>query len=405
MLGIGQYITRFFSSLHQLSCIAVTIDEQGEYGYSFLHFERDTNEFVKTDDLFQTRDLQVLLSKVPSKHPIALFIDGKGIITRFLPGVFHSKQDVLTHFADFANDSFIQEVSIIEEGAVVSFARKQIVEEISQLFVQQNHRIIKLSLGAGVYSSVLQFVEDKSDIEAIPGWNFTYTQKQLKGIEKKSIKTSITSVRLGGEKIQNIELYAYFLAIDCFQLSFLKRSTNNFFESHKKDFYYSLISKQLAIVSMALLLVVLVINTLVFNAHYTQEQTLSFQVTQHNTILRDLQQMQQEYEQKKALFSHVNIYKSSGFPYFFDRIAATLPGEIVLQKMSCNPLQKDIKQDKEILFNSNTIIVHGTTRQITSVYQWIELLKKESWVQDVQLVDYSNTVKESGALFIVKIKI
>lgn len=402
MLNIGFHITRFFSSLSHVACVSIVCDEHGEYEYTCVCFERNKKEFKQTHKTYTGSSIAELLTCIPSHYPVVLFVDGKGIISRYVSGTFQSTNEVLLQFPDFNDNSFVQCVTILQDCAIVSVARTQLINTITQQL--QGKKIIHIEMGAGIYASCISLFSNNLYVHSIPLWHILFENNTIQGIEKKE-KHADTNIIFGNETICTSQLYAYCLAILCFQPQFLQMQLNTYVDTAKNNFANTLRSKRLAIVAIAVFLCVLLANTLVFNAFYAKHQQLQFQVSQHNSTLRTLQQMQQEYEQKKALFSHVNIYKSGGFPYFFDRLGMVLPRDVVLQKMWCNPLQKDIKSDKEIVFNSNIITVYGIAPQITSIYTWIELLKQEPWVQSVELVDYSNAPQGSSAQFILKIGI
>lgn len=400
MQGIGLHSIRFFSSLSHVACVSVICNEHGTHDYTCVCFERNKQEFSQTHVSYSGQSVQELCSHIPSRYPIILHVDGKGIISRYISGEFETEQDVALQFPDFNDSSFVRSVTLLPHGAIFSVARTQIIDAITQQLPA--HAIIHIELGAGVFAYSISLFTNQSDIAQIPLWNIMVQNQTCVGIERKDAFVQ-SDVRIGSEQVKTNELYAYCIAVQCFQPHFLNTRTDNYFDTTKMNFAYIRKSKQLAIVAIGILLIVLAVNAVLFSSYYTQQQDLQFQVSQHNTTLRTLQTMQLEYEQKKALVSHVNVYKSGGYPYFFDRIGTVLPRDIVLQKMWCNPLHKDIKQDKEIEFTTDCIMIYGIAPQITSLYTWVDLLKRESWIQSVELVDYSNSAQQSNSQFILKI--
>ncbi len=394
-------IDETFCSLSKITCIAMYMNGES-VEYTVIGFERTKKQLHLSQSAFKTNSEQELFEKIDTQVPLALYIDGKGIISRFVEGTNISEIDITEHFKDFSEHDFIRHYTIVENGAIVSFARKQLIQQIHNNFIQQGHTIIHLKLGVEAYIYAHHYISI-DNLPSIPHWNISVTHNSIYNFDRKSSTTPVRSIKCGNETIQSDVLFAYLLAFECFQSSFLKTSTHNYAHHSKKDFFFRTIAKKSGITAIIFLFVLLLGNTLLYNHYFSQHQELVEQVNESSYILQTYQHKQYEYDQIRTLLSHINIQSHTQYSYHFDRIGATLPKDLILERIDYNPLLHDIRNEKEISFKTQTAIIRGFAYDITSVHNWIQKLQDEKWSNSVHLIDFSKNESEKNALFIIEI--
>jgi len=399
---IQEISSRFFSSLSRLNCVSIQYKDNGDYEFSCVQFERTKSTFTVAKPFVVYNSKEEFQANIDTKIPIALYIEGKGIISRFSKGDYVSRTDLLSRYSDFDEKTFVRNISFTNGGAIVSFARKTLVEDVLLSF-KAGAKIVSLSLGAEIYKLAPNYLSQENN--ALPYWNVLIENNTMQAIEKASVFNSDQSVLLNGEAVQAKQLYAYFLALECFQLAYLAQKDENYIYPHKQNVYFRQLAQKIGVFSIAFLLVILLVNTFVFNSYYSLNKELQYKGNENKQLLSQLQEMQTDYDKIKDLLIGVNIGKASGYAYFFDRIGYTIPQEISLTKAECTPLLKELKADKKIEFRANTLVIQGIAMDVSSLYNWIDVLKKEQWVKAATLLDYSKDAKSKGAVFIIQIQI
>lgn len=396
-------IQRYFTALSRVACIAVTIRSEYEYEVSLLLCEYNNGALSVKQEAQSFTSIEDASQKIPTHMPIVMHIDGKGIISRFVQDSSLSQQEILELFPDFAGESFVSDVMFIPEGACVSFARKQIVDEIIQK-IHLSHRLLHVYLGAGVYSVACIWEQYNAFVAHIPGWQFLCDSSGIvTSIEKKNSLPKEHVLRFMDKEISSNYLSLYMLATYAFQKDFLYDHSPQYLHNKKQDYFFRYISKKVALLSIVFVLVGLIINTLVFSSSYAQHQDLTDFAVAHTNVLQELHQLEDELSRKTVFFEDISQSSKKNYAFYFDQIAVSLPRDIMLEKAVCNPLRKDIKQGTEIDIESGVFIIYGVSKQISTVHTWIQNLKKMTWVIDAQLLDYSNTAGSSGAQCIIKI--
>ncbi len=88
---------------------------------------------------------------------------------------------------------------------------------------------------------------------------------------------------------------------------------------------------------------------------------------------------------------------------YTDKIAATIPNEVVLREWVSNPAKKHIEEDSLLVFDKNNILIKGNCDKSLIVNEWINVLKGQNFVKDVNLEKFSYISENNQPNFEVKI--
>ena len=118
-----------------------------------------------------------------------------------------------------------------------------------------------------------------------------------------------------------------------------------------------------------------------------------------------LLQLQKTVAKKEQLIKDVQQSSSSKSSYYIDQIIQTLPKEIGLDELEYQPLVKAIKEDQEIEFEVNTIVIQGKTNETRILSQWISDLEQLVFVTNLAISDFQKLEDSKNSGFRLNLEI
>ncbi len=90
--------------------------------------------------------------------------------------------------------------------------------------------------------------------------------------------------------------------------------------------------------------------------------------------------------------------------FYADRIASTVPGDIILTDWQFNPLADPDKKET-FTFKNGIIVISGISRQSAGFNDWIKELKNEEGIESVSILGYDHDIKANTALFTIELTV
>jgi Tfp pilus assembly protein PilN len=158
-------------------------------------------------------------------------------------------------------------------------------------------------------------------------------------------------------------------------------------------------SFRLATIAIAFF-VLLLINFLLFSYYGDKNSSLSAQVSQSSASMETSQQTESEILKKEQLLKEIGWNKGKSYAWLADQLGQTVPASIELTEMSINPLDATVSNRlRKQVYQSGVIKVAGVTPELTSINDWVYVLKGKPWVKQVRLDNFSPSQEENRQQF------
>lgn len=342
-----------------------------------------------------------------SGHPsIPLFVgyNSDGVITKIAPqnSTLRGRAAVEQLFPGLNFENFYYQITQLKGHQVVCIAKKDVVETFLANLKEKKLQIVGFSLGVSPMEYILNQVDQ--EIAYTHSEKIAYINGSSDGLSIiKSDTHSPVFYNINGLNIESTFLLP-FSGI----LNFLSPASNgntNFDDSiqnlqsrFKNERIFSLLLRT----SLVFILLILLSNFLVFNSYFSKMETTRERLAIDNEARKNLTLVRDRVTDKQKKVEAVLSTSNSRTSFYLDRLAASVPHNILLSELQYQPLKKPVQVSKPIELDSHTILLLGTCSQSDIFSQWIQQLEAFEWVKGVETMDYDYKNSRSSTF---KIKI
>lgn len=350
-------------------------------------------------------------TKNDSKTPIALTIKGKGILIKTYN--FDEPTETNDWFSKLVpgankNDFYVQ-IFGDEHLKQVAFARKSLIDPIIQELENEGNTIIYFSLGPLALANIFPLLNVSIKENNWEAGNFTFNvAKNTDGIQKIvswQYAMHPHDLMIDNEVIPASTAITYATGLN----ALLQPQTgieDTRFANANEQTMYDFAFKKLGIVALAVILGIVLINTFAFQHYFKKAQTLELSYAQTSLQMKDMEEMKQKLASKNAFLIQEGWSQNPKMSYYADFIAANVPQAISLSKLEIAEQDKKAERDKkEYKFDNKTIIIEGQTPNGNTLNDWLQVLKKEEFISDAEIVKYKLEETTQHGLFTIQIKI
>lgn len=336
-----------------------------------------------------------IASHLATNIPMCVVIDGKGILQRECGSDQTDEQLILQAFPN-VNPSEYYVQSTAQRGNVnfACFARRKAVDDILEILLAQSYKILNLSLGSIVLSNLAQIKGD-GQIIAIP-YKVSVSNGQITQIDKiKESKIAFTVI--GDESIPTNKVLPFSTALAYFAGNALTEIQSDFLNKIRLDYTYLKLIKKGGLALLMLLFVVLLGNFLLFSSQREKQQALTAELGQYEATISKVEDYKREISEKERFLGNSDEGGNTYFSYYADKIAATKPEGIVLQKMQIFPVTLKNKKFDVDGIKKDTILISGLTRNSVLLNDWTKQLQKQKFVGHVGITNFTQMETNSGS--------
>ncbi len=388
--------------------IDLNILNEDDYIIHYLELKKEKRLIKINKKVENINDFNNVVEINNNKVPVILNLSGKGIVHKKIINENNNDQEILQKIFPNANinDFYIQKHSLDNINICISLIRKKTLNKIIDLFKQEKIFVLNFFLGPLSLNHLIPLIEDKKEKIILPdtvletnGNNIT-DFKFLEEPEKNN-----KNYLIGSDHVNNKYLKAFASAFSYFQEDKTSLINLSYLEKENEEFKYKQIFNKVGWGILICMLLLLLINYLLFS-HYNQKQKeLTNELSKKQNIISNLDLLKSELKRKKQFIEERNLLGHTRLSFYTDRLAKTLPDNIILEKLEINPLTGKIKRNEDISFINNTIIITGTTNNSTILNTWIEELKKIKWIEKIDIINYKQETLYTSGDFIIEILI
>lgn len=400
------YNTTFFKGKEVVGLHVQLLPDGLKYVYCQLKNERNAVEVISKGQFDRINEIREMDF---SKHPVYLSLDGAGIMHFRLKEEFNEKplDQVLPNAK--LEDYYIQKITLHDE-MWVSFLRQDVLnqiladlKELSVLPIQLNLGAFELNLSAiSELENVVQY--DYSLFQN----NWRFENGKLSAVVKNEINVELNNsvVRIAdGLQLESLFLLPFFNGLAHFGVAVSEMDHQpKQISENKKNFT----QKRLFVIggwaALIFCLILLLVNFLLFDYYNAKLNQVQGELSAKSVNLEKVNELEKEVAEKNVFFEKSGLITPELVAFKADRIAATVPKNILLNQIEINPrLKKKLKADESPSFLFGEILIMGESKNTIDLNNWVQELNAFDWITEVGIVDYESIKNRNAGEFMLKV--
>lgn len=382
-----RWIPKSYLTKNAVCGVECVFDETGvSYQYAVLQINKNKVEISQQGITTNISEIVSLAKK--SSAPISLAINGKGVIVK---KIIFSENDSLQlndlmhqHLPAIPfNEFYIQFYKNGTNSGHIAVCRKEQINELIDGFTKDKIEIVNVFIGPLICNALS---------------NLTSTYNRL--------STSINHLELMNGFVESVQPIntneSVNLVIDDLKIAptqtvsfaagfgYLTQQTNYVSDNSEinilsKQHTEKLKTRLLLFVLIAVLFVISGINSVFFFQKFEENTALEVELNLYESKNNQITQLLDSYQKKKSLIEQAGIFDNKKMSVYADKIAASLPNDILLRELYFNPEEGETEEDSLMDFKQNQLIIKGNCTKSLLLNEWINVLKSQSFVKTVNL--------------------
>lgn len=381
--------------IHNIHVVGLVRKESEEAYYVLTIKKRGTKISIVSKRTFSS--LEELQSKIDPKLPILLVIDGKGILNKQID--FNDEADVNWQKNIDYNSIYFTSYKT-ENYNFISFCRKNIVEETTKTFKDSKLQLLDVYIGsflaALLHTAIPENTIQSGDIELV------FENDTLISFSKQEI-TKTKNYQIGTDVIYNYELPLYGALLHFFISSnSVSKSQNDTLKI--EEFIYKKAFQYLGVFLLSSFFTLLLLSYCLIQYYSSKNNALTLENVYSNQTYQKIVSLEKQKEEKLEIVKQSGTFSNRYLTFYAYEICKNIPKSIALNELNIFPADKEIKVEKRINFEINTIRIKGSARNEEELNQWIKNYKLENWVRNLEIMSLKKD-KFNNTLFEIKITI
>ena len=329
---------------------------------------------------------EAFLQQHDSSLPLALSVDGKGILTKPVA----AKQDFRLEevLPNASEEDFYYNSLQSSHAGWVSLTRKPVLDELLQQAEAAGVSIAAVQLGPLSVAGVLPLLAAYPVLD-LPQWHLQQQDTEIVGLQPQTDAAN-TVYTLGEEQLEGACLQAYANALSVLVELPLYADTNlaevGMLWLHKRLY------KRLGVGMLAFFFGLLLLNYAAFSYLSGSQQELQGQLQQQQHLLGQLQFLKKQEEARQQLLKAVPLQQQTLFAYHADLLGASVPAGVQLEELLVHPPEGKKSKQEALRFQHGLMEVRGQCNSPLLLNRWLEALEKEPWVKAVKNQRYGGSM-------------
>ncbi len=389
-----------YTKFGSLFCGVEHTSKDGKEAINGLLLKKKKGEFL-VEKTFISSAATDLKDQLPKSQHFYLIVNTDQVLSKTLNGVYNEQKAIAEAFPNLNSKDFYYEVYNTSTKSFIAISRKEYVDNLLNSYKKQEYNCIEFSLG----NLAIAQLKDIVDVNNLQTSNsrINFVENEIDAINSVTV-VSETEYNLNGLNLTNNSvlplagIISYYTQQSLTDSNFLELSTTLF-----SDFKQQRIFKVGLTLGLTLLFVSLMISFLLFSSYNKEINAISSELELNKTYKNSLLQLTDDVNKKERLVTDFSL-SSSKVSWYLDQLGGKLPNSITLTELHYQPLQKSIKKEKQILLEENTILIKGESAINEDFSNWINILEKLDWIENVAIKHYG-TDKKSTAAFEIELKL
>lgn len=389
------------SSVIGIECI---VGDNTLYRYTLLSKKKSQVEIIQSGIVNQVNELFPLAKK--HSAPFSLVVTGKGIITK---RIIFSANDTLDvpaliqqHLpAINANEFYVQFYKNANNTGHLAICRKVVIDDVLSQLTASGHECVNVYISPCVVNAIAAVAKDynrlttgDSELELVNG--------EVDAIKPKSeerLQLQIENLSISDEQVLCFAAgFAYFTRQTVFETNDLQMI------SMPQKHLEKLKLRVLVMSLIAVVFVISAINSVLYFQRFEQNSALDLELGLYESKNAKITELLESYQKKKSLIEEAGILENKRLALYADKIAASLPQDIVLRELYFNPQEGDAEEDSMLVFSSGGLIIKGNCNKSLLLNEWINVLKSQQFVKSVNLENFIFNSEGHQPNFLLKLE-
>ena len=371
-----------------------------EEGIALLHVERKKKE-LQLVHKEKRKNFQDVLINLNKKTPVFLTINNSQIIHKEVEGI-ESVDSKLLHkaFPHINKDDFYYEIWRFHSKSIIAICRKDYLEQILNQFTKHKIIVAGISLGVCAISQISAFLKESEIVLNHHKISLIETETMIASVENSTINYNIN-----GLEIQNNYLIGFASILQ--HILGHNKNSGNLTSKNKfliDSFYQGAFFDKILKLSVFVLFILLLINFFIFNNYYKKSEELASSVSVSKILIEKIKTTKSRLKNKEKKINEILSSSQSKSSLRINEIIKDLPYTVLLDELVYCPLEKNIKQEEPIKFQTEAILISGKTTNANDLTNWIERLSKLKWIKSTTIVHFGKNENEDS-VFTLKLKL
>ena len=381
--------------------------------YSELSKKKDSISIVSSQSNVEF-DLKVLKEIIPSKLPVVLVINGKGIVHKKITHASGDNEKAIFQqaFSNIKEDDFcVQQTYIDNTHSFLSLARRDMVTELLNQFKTGGLSVIGLYLGVFPLNFVLPLIEKEmfeGNIVRIRNSEIELKDAYINSIKVLNETQSSDTFQIADQRIETEGVISYSAALSYFTNthSLLKMEMNEI-NILAQDFKDKRLFQTSGKLMLGFFISVLMVNYFFFNYYFTKKNMLTEQISSQIETINRVDTLKAELQKKRSFLNKSGFLAASRTSFYADRIASGVPDGILLDELNIEPLQKKQESDTSSImsFDQGVILISGVSKSSVYVGDWMKVIKSNDWVKSAELLSYDQDKELNQGKFNIQVNL
>ncbi|MDC8005228.1 hypothetical protein POV27_14295 [Aureisphaera galaxeae] len=299
-------------------------------------------------------------------------------------------------FPGLSLSDFYVDIHQGKDKMFVAVARKDVVEGLLKAAEEAGLGILSFQLGFGSLQRIAPLLSE----ETVVTGKYEFSLEQGKIVAFGNLTEASRNYRL-----EDISVPSEYLLSTSSLLGYLDAGEKSNEERNaalakaytEKNFF-----RKGLVAAVVLVLVSLLINFFFFTEYRKKFQNLSEQVEVASEQRKTLQTRTEAVEKKEYVVENILNSGHSKSSFYLNRVVSQRPESILFSNIQFQPLLKNVRPDKQILYDSDVLLLTGDSYDKEEFSSWIQGLEALSWVSNVTVLQYG-LAKGSGNYFEIKL--
>jgi hypothetical protein len=365
-----------------------------KYNLVTLEFK---NENLKIYNFVSFETFEDCLKNLIKDYPIILHIESENVLNKVTEKKENYKRELI--FNANIDDFYFYEFS--ENNKIfTSIIRKNKIDKYILEIKKVNRFVVHSTFGPFVLANLIPFTTEYKVLSS-ENYSIIIEEGKLISFVKKE-ENSRLEYEINGDIITKEELPLFASFLDLKSSNDKVENEVSFLLKNKSEYQFKSWEKK---IGATLLITIIILLLVSHNLHtYYQgrlaEKNIEYQLSQK--IINEFKFLKKEKVLKEAILQKSGIINVNFITKYIKDIGNSISKDVILKSINVFPPKNKIREDEEIEFYSNVIIVKGEALNDNSFNRWTIELKNLSWLKKMNIIEYNRDSKNSK-MFILKI--
>jgi hypothetical protein len=405
-----EQVTNKILALKKVAGIELTFLSENTYVINCIILEVKKEKVIVTETYYNIKSIHELSKKIPELTPVALVLNGKGLIHKKTTAIGNSlSSDILPGVNP--NDFLFQYTNGLP-SIEVSIIRKAVADKIITALNELKIYTCSLSLAFYDIAYITELIEHNGTISTTQ-YNLDFYNKKIQAYQTSNIEEKDLLVKpeinIATEYIKSNFLIAYAAAIKLLSQGLKSVDSVNLksIAYNQNKLQETTLLKLYAFSFLGGILVLLLINFFVYSHYYSENNELlsSYQFSIQQGVKYDT--LKKNITDKKQFLGAAGwLNDSKMISFYADRIAATVPESVTLINLNIYPaISKFTLGSKQWSFQQDAILITGKCDDPSLLDNWVKEMGTIKNVSQSKINSYIFKKQGETGIFIAEILI